>query len=211
LIQEQLSKNRIIVEKDRLGCIGATVQSSTHEKKSKTSVFYSKNGRVSMKHNSFTSDIPVCVILKALGVQSDKEIVQLVCGADESLIALFSNSVEECAMLKIFSQKQAFDYMGTRVKKQFTPGNRAYVKLDPTEEAENLLANTVLAHVPTDIDANGQLNYYPKAVYVALMVRRTIQAVKDGEFVDDKDFVGNKRLELFLQLTKCWAAIVSTL
>jgi DNA-directed RNA polymerase III subunit RPC2 len=46
LIQEQLSKNRIIVETDRLGCIGANVTSSTHEKKSKTTVILGKQHKV---------------------------------------------------------------------------------------------------------------------------------------------------------------------
>ena len=38
LIQEQLSKNRIIVDQDTQGQIMASVTSSTHERKSKTTV-----------------------------------------------------------------------------------------------------------------------------------------------------------------------------
>lgn len=59
-----------------------------------------------------------------------------------------------------------------------------------------MLATTVLAHVPVETDEQGVYNFRPKAVYVAIMVRRTLQAVKDGGVVDDRDFVGNKRLEL---------------
>ena len=64
LIQEQLSKNRIIVELDRMGAITAGVTSSTHEKKSKTNVTMGKNGRVVLKHNSLTADIPVLIVIK---------------------------------------------------------------------------------------------------------------------------------------------------
>ena len=43
LIQEQLSKNRIIVDRDAKGNIHSSVTSSTHERKSKTHII-SKNG-----------------------------------------------------------------------------------------------------------------------------------------------------------------------
>ena len=35
-----------------------------------------------------------------------------------------------------------------------------------------------------------------KAMYVALMIRRVIFAEKDRKAVDDRDYYGNKRLEL---------------
>ena len=44
LIQEQLSKNRIIIDVDPKGEIGASVTSSTHERKSKTNIIV-KHGR----------------------------------------------------------------------------------------------------------------------------------------------------------------------
>jgi DNA-directed RNA polymerase III subunit RPC2 len=46
LIQEQLSKNRIIIETDRKGFIQAAVTSSTHNIKSKTYVSSDKTDRV---------------------------------------------------------------------------------------------------------------------------------------------------------------------
>lgn len=153
-----------------------------------------------LKHNSINTEIPVCVIMKAMGITSDKEICELVCGQDPDYLELFSSSLEESSMLEISTQKQALDYIGNKVKKQFNGFNTVIVKKDPTEEALTLLAETVLAHVPVECDENGEFNFRAKAVYVALMVRRTIQAVKEGGIVDDRDFVGNKRLELAGQL-----------
>lgn len=69
---------------------------------------------------------------------------------------------------------------------------------DWADEATDLFANTVLAHVPVPHTENGQLNFRPKAVYIAVMVRRVLQALQTGGSVDDRDFVGNKRLELFV-------------
>lgn len=51
LIQEQLSKNRMIVEVDRKGLLTCSVTSSTHERKSKT-VIGTKDSRFYLKHNS---------------------------------------------------------------------------------------------------------------------------------------------------------------
>jgi DNA-directed RNA polymerase III subunit RPC2 len=199
LIQEQLSKNRIIVETDRTGLISANVTSSTHEKKSKTAVVYCKAGQTVLKHNSLVADVPICVVMKALGIESDREITELVCGDDQNYLDLFAPSLEDCATLKIFTQKQALDFIGAKVKNSQT-GGRMGIKLSWADEARELLATTVLAHVPVEMDRNGFHNYRPKAVYVALMIRRTIQAVHDGGVVDDRDFVGNKRLELAGQL-----------
>lgn len=39
-----------------------------------------KNGKVYMKHNSLGDDIPIVVILRAMGAMSDQEVVQLVRG-----------------------------------------------------------------------------------------------------------------------------------
>jgi DNA-directed RNA polymerase III subunit RPC2 len=52
LIQEQLSKNRIIIDTDQHGEVVASVTSSTHERKSKTNIA-AKNGRIYLKHNAF--------------------------------------------------------------------------------------------------------------------------------------------------------------
>lgn len=78
LIQEQLSKNRIIVEADeKNNIISASVTSSTHERKSKTYVTLKKD-RILLTHNVLVEGIPIVIILKALGGLSDMEIMQLV-------------------------------------------------------------------------------------------------------------------------------------
>lgn len=67
LVQEQLSKNRIIVENDGRGAgvsVQASVTSSTHERKSKSYVIC-KYGRLLLRHNSLHEDVPIVVVLKA--------------------------------------------------------------------------------------------------------------------------------------------------
>ena len=72
LIQEQLSKNRIIVGWDTKGNITSAVTSSTHERKSKTHIIC-KNGLFAVRHNTFGDDIPVVVLLRAMGLTSDQD------------------------------------------------------------------------------------------------------------------------------------------
>jgi DNA-directed RNA polymerase III subunit RPC2 len=70
--------------------------SSTHDRVVKTYVF-SKNGKLYLRHNSFKEPIPIVVALKAMGVLSDKEILQMVCGPDERYQEAFGVSLEEAA------------------------------------------------------------------------------------------------------------------
>ncbi|XP_061415849.1 DNA-directed RNA polymerase III subunit RPC2 [Lethenteron reissneri] len=189
LIQEQLSKNRIIVDIDRKGNVGASVTSSTHEKKSRTNLVM-KQGRFYMKHNTLAEDIPVAIILKAMGVECDQDIVQMI-GTEERVMAAFSPSLEECQKAQVFTQLQALRYVGNKVRRQRMWGGPKKSKMD---EARELLATTVLAHVPVK-----EFNFRPKCVYVAVMVRRIILAQGDNR-VDDRDYYGNKRLELAGQL-----------
>ena len=39
-------------------------------------------------------------------------------------------------------------------------------------------------------------NFKLKATYLALMVRKVMKAQTDGGLIDDRDYYGNKRLEL---------------
>lgn len=77
LMQEQLSKNRVIIELDPKDNVSATITSSTHDRKSRCSIFF-KNQKMYLKSSSMGDDIPIVIVLKAMGIESDQEIVQLI-------------------------------------------------------------------------------------------------------------------------------------
>ncbi|GLJ24758.1 hypothetical protein SUGI_0473260 [Cryptomeria japonica] len=191
LIQEQLSKNRIIIDTDSSGSVTASVTSSTHERKSKTNIVV-KHERIYLKLNTFSEDVPIVVVLKAMGMESDQEIVQMV-GRDPRFAGILAPSLQECASLGIFTREQALEYLGTKVK--LMRPSWAKSERSKVDEARDILLNVFIANVPVY-----QYDFRPKCIYVAVMLRRMLEAMINSDAIDDKDYVGNKRLELAGQL-----------
>lgn len=232
LMQEQLSKNRIIVNLDGANMPSASVTSSTHERKSKTTVVF-KHGKIYVKLNTFTEDVPVVCVLKAMGVETDQEIVQMVCaptsarssrclgseplplqiGEDPLYTQIFAPSLQEAKSLGVFTATQALDYLGSKSKSARAAtatstsaaagagagasqqGSTAARRRTRVDEARDILANVLLAHVPVV-----QYDFRDKSLYLSYMVRRMVMATIDPSTLDDMDYYGNKRLELAGQL-----------
>lgn len=191
LVQEQLSKNRVIVEEFK-GVIQASVTSHTANIKTKTYIVL-KKGQLYLKHNSLGEDIPVAIALRAMGVQSDHEILLLAAGNDAHYQDEFASNLEIAALEGIFTQEQALEFIAMRLKPE------RFVKRGeektPKQKALEKLAGTIIPHVEVE-----GLNFRPKALYIAHMTRRVLMAMQDPKLVDDRDYVGNKRLELAGQM-----------
>ncbi|KAJ7949400.1 DNA-directed RNA polymerase subunit beta [Quillaja saponaria] len=189
LIQEQLSKNRIIIDTDKNGNINASVTSSTEATKSKT-VILMKKEKIWLQLNQFPKEVPIMVVMKAMGMESDQEVVQML-GRDPRYGSLLLPSIEECAKNSIYTQQQALDYLETKVKKSSYTSDSS----EKGDRALSVLREVFLANVPVR-----QNNFRPKCIYVAVMIRRMMDAILNKDAMDDKDYVGNKRLELSGQL-----------
>ena len=193
LIQEQLSKNRMLVELDKNGLMTCHVTSSTHATKTKT-IICEKHGKYYLKHNSLSEDIPLVIIFKALGITSDQEIIQLV-GLEDHIVEALTPCIYEAHSLQVFTQQQAFSFIGAKVKTISSKKNDEAFKKSKEQEGRDLLTKIIVAHVPVM-----ENNLKMKAIYIAVMIRRTILAKLGKINVDDRDYYGNKRLELAGQL-----------
>uniref|UniRef100_A0A7S4I9T1 DNA-directed RNA polymerase subunit beta n=1 Tax=Odontella aurita TaxID=265563 RepID=A0A7S4I9T1_9STRA len=191
LMQEQLSKNRVILEIDGKGLVQASITSSTHERKSKAYILV-KHGRVYMRSNTLGDDIPIAVAFKAMGMESDLEIVQTV-GSEPEIMDALALSMEEPVKLGIYTETQALKYIGNKIRARVAPqgfgGFRKTASLQ--DEARDVLANVVLSHVPVP-----NFDFRAKAMYVGHIVRRVLLVHTGKMPLDDKDYYGNKRIEL---------------
>jgi DNA-directed RNA polymerase III subunit RPC2 len=194
LVQEQLSKNRVIVETDpKKDIVQASVTSSSNERKSKSYIILKKD-RLYLKHNVLSEDVPLVILLKAMGVHSDKEMLLLVAGVDRVYQDDFAINFEEAIKQNVFTQQQALDWIGSKIKINRAKSGGPYKKTH-IQEAIEAISSVIISHVEVM-----DMNFRPKAVYVGHMARRVLMAKHDDGMVDDRDYVGNKRLELAGQL-----------
>ena len=88
--------------------------SSTHERKSKTHLVC-KHGRFAVQHNTMSDDVPIVVLLKAMGVGSDQEVLQLV-GSAPLYAQAMTASLQESSRLEVFSQQKALEYISRKIR-----------------------------------------------------------------------------------------------
>lgn len=173
LMQEQLAKNRILIETDFRGDLCAVVTSSSLERKSKTKVVLKKK-LLYLAHNSLTEDVPLNIVMKGMGVTTDLEI-EILIGQPTPTVA------------HIRTQLEALAWIGSRIK----------TRSGGIDEARLLLCDIILAHVPgTGADMRR------KAEYLSIMARMLLDCSNGhaDRLQNDKDFVGNKRIELAGQM-----------
>ena len=124
------------------------------------------------------ADIPLFILFRALGIVSDKKIIEY-CLLDiekyEDLVDLFEPSVHDANF--VYNQNDALFYIGT-----LTKGKTIHHALE-------VLSDYFLPHV-------GETNFNEKAFFLGHMVHEMLKVYKDIQLPTDRDHLKYKRIEL---------------
>uniref|UniRef100_A0A7S0YCC4 DNA-directed RNA polymerase subunit beta n=1 Tax=Polytomella parva TaxID=51329 RepID=A0A7S0YCC4_9CHLO len=134
------------------------------------------------------SDIPILILFRALGLISDKDILELIVYdfADAGMMEDLRSSIEESQ--QITNQEDALDYIG---KRSSIPGlNRA----DRIQRARDLLQMELLPHLNDTM--HPEQYERRKALFIGYMVHRLMLVSLGRRNEDDRDHFANKRLDL---------------
>ncbi|XP_027936252.1 DNA-directed RNA polymerase III subunit 2-like [Vigna unguiculata] len=173
LIQEHMPNNRVITYIDRKGNITASVSSITQKISSKTFIVM-EDEKFWVQLKQFATEIPLMVVMKAMGMESDQEVIQMV-GRDPQYSFLLLPSIEKCRKCNVYTQEQALKYLDKLRGRAFS-----------------LLRDVFLANVPVDGDS-----FRLKCIHVAVMMRCLMDIILKKK---NREYMGNKRFTLSGQL-----------
>lgn len=135
----------------------------------------------------FREDIPLAVMFRAFGIESDEEIANLICPTGEYADTLCA-TFKECADIKVYNREDAITYLTHHMQYGTTSEDKhGYVR--------SLLDTEFLPHVKFggDTSSHETINTR-KILIVAKMVRSLILACEKVIGVDDRDAYPNKRV-----------------
>merc|ERR1719174_804990 len=179
-----------MVELDKTKLPKAEVTSLTVMMKSRTQVI-NKKGRFYVANHKFVDPIPIIIMMKALGVVSEQQIVSFV-GAEPRILEALGPSLADCAGSEIMSEEQALIYVANKLQPSRYYRSRSSEYRHPVDNARDVLCKVVLPHVRTD----RYFNFRRKAIYLGNMVRRMVLVEEEPRLLCDRDYYGNKRIEL---------------
>lgn len=181
---EDLAPNRIIMEKsERYAKVTevAKVFSKRGGFRALTTVQRGRYGMINVTFPSVPGELPLIVVMKALGLETDKEIVTAISSEPEIVQKLLEN-IEE--YLNITTSEDAMEIIGKKVAHGQTREYRL-------KRAEQVIDRYLLPHL--GVESEDRLR---KAYYLGRMSERVFELAFNRRPEDDKDHYGNKRLRL---------------
>lgn len=202
LCQEKVADNRIMVffnKKTASKYTYSVEMKSLHE--SFTTPPKKLEIRISAKFNGFGNplmicvprfreEIPIMVMFRALGMETDEDIVNVIWGenAHEPHVDMLAASFKECADIKIYTREDAIQFLTHHLQYGTTMEDKcAYVR--------NLLESEYLPHVKFGGDYSDKETLEArKCIITGWMVKRLILTQQSLTPIDDRDSYPNKRI-----------------
>lgn len=181
---EDLAPNRILVDKETSGSkpvFTAKVFSATVGFRARITCKIKANNAIFVTVPGVPAEIPFVILLRALGVESDKEIAELV-STNAEVQSQLEESFEEA--LGVNTVEDGIKYIGNRVA-------RGQIEEYRLRRAENILDRNLLPHL-----GNSHEERKDKAYFLCEMASRAVELKLGLRKKDDKDHYSNKRLKL---------------
>jgi len=138
----------------------------------------SSNKQIVVSIPNVRKPVPLFIVMRALGVISDKEIIEyclLDIKKNKNLLDLFRPSVHDAGL--VFTQQVALGYIASLTKGK------------SNSHTIEILMNYFLPHI-------GELNFKQKALYLGYIVNRLLQVVTGMEKPTNRDSYLYKRIEV---------------
>jgi len=184
---EDLAPNRVLVEKSsRYGrdIEVAKVFSQREGYRALTVVEKKKDGMLMVSLPTTYGQIPLMILLRALGMENDEEIVDVI-SVDPKMEPYILANIEECANeYGITTKEEAVAYLG----KKFAGGQAKEYRI---KRVEALMDRNLLPHL-----GNDTTDRLTKAIFMARMGMAVLELALGKREPDDKDHYANKRLKL---------------
>jgi DNA-directed RNA polymerase subunit B" len=185
--QEDLIPNRILCEKvvkSGKTVYVAKVFSTRHGFRALCTVERHDDGRLNATFPGMSGNIPLIILMKALGAESDSDIFKMISDDPAITMQLIANILEIREEHNIISREDALEYIGKRV----APGQPKEYRL---KRAETILCNYLLPHMGVEKE-----DLIEKCVFLGRMAKNAIELYLGLRVEDDKDHYANKRLKL---------------
>ena len=139
-------------------------------------------------------DVPLFILMRALGLENDKEIMSRITYNldDVKMINLLRPSIAFCEDengILIKTKEEALNYLITKINKsrRFSQTNEELANIQKTMFIEKIIRQDLLHHLGEDI---------PKKIsMIGLMVNKLLNVMLSRVEPDDRDALNNKRIE----------------
>ncbi|GAB4314387.1 MAG: DNA-directed RNA polymerase subunit B [Promethearchaeota archaeon] len=189
--QEDLAPNRIMIEEASRSSSAThivKVFSTTQGFRAPVTMERRKDGQLRVSFPSVPGKIPLAILMRALGLDTDKKIFKAI--SDDPLIRRELIPIVDVAdQIEItrdpdHNQRNALDYIGKRVAVGQTKDYRV-------KRAKQVLDRYLLPHV-----GSTEEDRIKKAYYLGQMCQKVLELALGIRRADDKDHYANKRLKL---------------
>ncbi len=181
---EDLAPNRIIVDIDEKGATPlyqSKIFSTTVGFRARIELKLKPDGAIYVSVPGVPSEIPFIVLMRALGLESDKEIAEAI-SFEKEIQRELEHSYEKA--IGVDNAKDAILFIGNRVA-------HGQVEEYRTQKAETAIDKNFLPHI-----GRTSQNRKEKALFLGEMACRAVELKLGRRKPDDKDHFKNKRLRL---------------